>query len=119
MALVKFEELKRGDTWNPTIYLFSDKKKSIPYDATGMTLKCHIKEEMNETAPDIFVLDGTWSDQSNGVGSVNLTHTQSLQLMIRKYYAQFKVYTTSDNTIVKTPKQGILPVVEVLEKDIT
>jgi hypothetical protein len=118
MALEKFDELKRGDTWNPTIYLYSDLKKTVPYDATDMTLKCHIKERMEETAPDIFVLTGTWTDQSNGVGNVNLTHVQSLQLRIMDYYVQFKIYTTLDNTVVKTPKQGILPVVEVLEKDI-
>ena len=117
MALIKFDELKRGDTWNPTIRLFSDKKKTVTFDATGFTGKCHIKEVMEETADDIFVLDIAWTDQPNGVGTVNLTHTQSLELMVRNYFVQFKVYNTS-NVIVKTPAQGTLPVVEVLEKDI-
>ena len=38
--------LKRGDTWDPTILLFSDKAKTIPFDATGYTLECTIKEEL-------------------------------------------------------------------------
>ena len=121
MALIKFDELKRGDTWNPTIRLFSDKKKTVTFDATDFTGKCHIKEVMEETADDIFVLNISWTDQANGVGTVNLTHTQSLELMVKDdpgYYVQFKVYNTS-NVIVKTPAQGTLPVVEVLEKDIT
>ena len=112
-------ELKRGDTWNPTIYLYSDKKKTIPFDATGYDLKCHIKERMEETAPDVFVLSGNWTDIANGVGSVDLTHPQSLQLRVMDYYFQFKVYVSADNSVVKTPKQGILQVVEVLEKDIS
>ena len=118
MALQKFDELKRGDTWNPTIRLFSDKKKTVTFDATGFTGKCHIKESMVETAPNILELNITWSDISNGVGSVTMTHAQSLTLMVREYFAQFKVYNAT-NTIVKTPAQGTLPVVEVLEKDIT
>jgi hypothetical protein len=118
MALEKIE-LKRGDTWNPTVYLFSDKKKTVPFDATGYALKCHLKERMEETAPDVFVLDGSWTDQGNGVGSVGLTHAQSLELRVMDYYFQFKVYVEADNSVVKTPKQGILQVVEVLEKDIT
>lgn len=118
MALEKFDELKRGDTWNPTIRLYSNKKKTVTFDATGFTGKCHIKERLEETAPDILVLDVSWTDIANGVGTVNMTHAQSLTLMVRDYFAQFKIYNTS-NVIVKTPAQGTLPVVEVLEKDIS
>jgi len=119
MALEKFNELKRGDTWNPTLRLFSDKKKTVTFDATGFTGKCHIKERFEETAPDVQVLDVSWTDIANGVGTVNLTHVQSLELMTKTdYYVQFKIYSAG-NTIVKTPMQGILPCVEVLEKDIT
>lgn len=120
MALIKFDELKRGDTWNPTIRLFSDKKKTVPFDATGFTGKCHIKERFEETAPDLLVLDVSWTDEANGIGTVTMTHTQSLDLMVNDnpgYYVQFKVYNVG-NTIVKTPAQGTLPVIEVLEKDI-
>jgi hypothetical protein len=121
MALITFNELKRGDTWNPTIRLFSDKKKTVTFDATGFTGKCHIKERMEETADDIEVLDVDWDDEANGVGHVNLTYAKSVELMVNDdpgYYVQFKVYNAG-NTIVKTPIQGILPVVEVLEKEIS
>jgi len=49
---------------------------------------------------------------------VNMTHTQSKTLRVKDYYYQFKIYVTADNSVVKTVKQGILKMVEVLEKDI-
>ena len=117
MALEK-TELKVGDTWNPTIRLYSDKELTVPFDATGYTLVCHIKEKLEESATEILELAGTWIDQANGVGSVNMTHDQSKALRVKEYYYQFKIYVTADNSVVKTVRQGILNMVEVLEKDI-
>lgn len=117
MALEKIE-LKRGDTWNPTIRLFSDEEMTVTYDATGYTLVCHIKDKLDETAPEIFELAGSWTDQANGVGTVKLDHDDSKTLRVKEYYFQFKIYVTADQSTVKTVKQGILKVVEVLEKDI-
>ena len=117
MALERIE-LKRGDTWNPTIRLYSDEKMTVTFDATGYNLVCHIKEKLEETATEILELAGSWTDQANGVGSVNMTHTQSTGLYVKKYYFQFKIYVAADNSVVKTVKQGILDIVEVLEKDI-
>jgi len=117
MALEKIE-VKIGDTWNPTIRLYSDEKMTITFDATGYSLICHIKEKLEESATEIFELTGTWTDAANGVGTVNMTHIQSKTLRPKDYYFQFKIYVTSDNSVVKTVKQGILKMVEVLEKDI-
>lgn len=118
MALEKIE-LKRGDTWTPTIRLFTDKEMTTTFDATGYTLECHIKEKFDETATLVYKLTGSWTDQANGVGTVNLNHANSKTLWPKEYYFQFKIYVTTDNSVVKTVKQGILKVVEVLEKDIT
>ena len=117
MALERIE-LKIGDTWNPTIRLYADENMTVTFDATGYTLVCHIKEKLEESATEIYELAGSWTDQSNGVGSVNLTHTQSKALRVKDYYYQFKIYVTADQSVVKTVKQGILGMVEVLEKDI-
>lgn len=117
MALEKIE-IKIGDTWNPTIRLYSDENMSVTFDATGYTLVCHVKEKLEESATEILELSGTWSDAANGVGSVTMTHTQSKGLRVKEYYYQFKIYVTADNSVVKTVKQGILDMVEVLEKDI-
>ena len=117
MALEKIE-LKRGDTWNPTIRLYSDEKMTVTYDATGYTLVCHIKEKLDEDATEILELAGSWTDEGNGVGTVNMSHTQSKALFVKDYYFQFKIYVTADNSVVKTVKQGILSVVETLEADI-
>jgi hypothetical protein len=117
MALEK-TELKIGDTWNPTIRLYSDDEMTVTFDATGYTLVCHIKEKLEESATEIYELSGSWTDQANGVGDVNMSHTQSKALFVKDYYYQFKIYVTADNSVVKTVKQGILKMVEVLEKDI-
>jgi len=117
MALEK-TELKIGDTWNPTIRLYSDGEMTVTFDATGYTLVCHIKEKLEEDATELFELSGSWTDEANGVGTVNMTHTQSKTLRVKDYYYQFKIYVTADNSVVKTVKQGILKMVEVLEKDI-
>jgi hypothetical protein len=117
MALEKIE-VKIGDTWNPTIRLYSDEEMTVTFDATGYTLVCHIKDKLQEDATEILELAGSWSDAANGVGSVNMTHTQSKTLRAKDYYYQFKIYVTADQSVVKTVKQGILKMVEVLEKDI-
>ena len=117
MALEK-TELKIGDTWNPTIRLYSDSEMTVTFDATGYTLVCHIKEKLEESATEIYELEGSWTDESNGVGAVNMTHIQSKDLFVKEYTYQFKIYVTVDNSVVKTVKQGILKMVEVLEKDI-
>jgi hypothetical protein len=118
MALEKIE-LTVGDTWNPTIRLYSDDEMTTPFNAMGYSLVCHIKERLDEEAADVFVLSGSWEDQSNGVGSVNMTHAQSKTLRTKDYYFMFKIYVTADNAVVKTPKRGILKMLEPLEKDIT
>jgi hypothetical protein len=118
MALEKIE-VKIGDTWNPTIRLYADENKSVAYDATGYTLVCHIKEKLEEDATEIYEIVGSWTDEANGIGKVKMTHTQSKALRRKDYYFQFKIYLDSAFTVVKTVKQGILKMVEVLEKDIT
>ena len=113
---MKTYTLKRGDTWDPTIMLFSDKEKTTSFDATGYTLECTIKEELQEEATAVVSMTGSWTDQSNGVGTVSLSHTDSLKLRIHKYVYEFKVYTAA-NARRKTVSQGYLKVVEVLDKD--
>lgn len=108
--------LKRGDTWNPVLRLYSDKAKTIPFDATDYTGKCHIKDQLEEAIPDAVTLDIDWTDQGNGIGTVSLSYADSLKLRLHKYVYEFKIYTAL-NAIRKTVDQGYLDVVEVLEKD--
>ena len=117
MALERIE-LTLGDTWTPIIYLYSDEEKTTAFDATGYAMKCHIKEKLDEDATEILELDGSWTDQGNGIGFITMTHTQSKGLRVKEYYFQVKVYVEADNSVVKTPKQGILKIIESLEKDI-
>ena len=118
MAALEKTELKIGDTWNPTIRLYSDAEMTVPFDATGYTLVCHIKDKLEESATEIYELAGSWTDAANGVGNVTMTHLESKDLYVKDYYYQFKIYVTADNSVVKTVKQGQLKMVEVLEKDI-
>lgn len=113
---MKTYTLRRGDTWNPTIELFADKEKTIPFDATGYTGKCYIKPELEEESTPTVTLDISWTDQPNGIGTVSLTYADSLKLRIHEFIYEFKIYTAA-NAIRKTVEQGILKVVEVLEKD--
>jgi len=108
--------LKRGDTWNPTLELYSDKAKTTRFDATGYTGKCYIKEVLDEDQPHTVEMDISWTDQANGIGTVSLTYVNSLKLRIHTYVYEFKVYTAA-NAIRKTVDQGYLDIVEVLEKD--
>lgn len=117
MALQKIE-LAIGETWTPTLYLFSDKKKQVPFNANGYSLVCHIKERLENSAPIIFALTGIWTDELNGVGTVNLTHAQSKTLKLKEYYFQFKIYVTADNSVVKIAVAGILDMQESLVIDI-
>jgi hypothetical protein len=110
--------LTHGDTWTPTIMLFSDEEKTTAFDATGYVMKCHIKVKLEEDATEILVLNGVWTTQDEGIGYVNMTHAQSLNLRVKDYYFQIKIYVAVDNSVVKTPKQGVLRVIETLEKDI-
>ena len=118
MAAIEKIELNRGDTWSPVIRLYSDDEQTTTYDATGYTLVCHIKNELDEEAADVYVLSGSWTDAANGVGTFTLTHAQSKALFAREYYAFVKIYVTADNSVVKTIDKKILDIQEVLEKDI-
>lgn len=108
--------LKRGDTWNPTLELYSDKAKTTRFVATGYSGKCYIKEALDEDQPHTVEMDISWTDQANGIGTVSLSYENSLKLRIHTYVYEFKVYTAA-NAIRKTVDQGYLDVVEVLEKD--
>ena len=108
--------LKRGDTWNPTLELYSDKALTQAFDATGYTGKCYIKEQLDEEHSIVVEMDVSWTDQANGIGTVLLSYANSLKLRIHTYVYEFKIYTAG-NAVRKTPDQGYLDVVEVLEKD--
>lgn len=118
MAAIEKIELSWGDTWSPVIRLYQDEEKTTVFDATGYSLVCHIKDVLDEDATNIYTLTGSWTDQSNGVGTFTLTHAQSKALFVKEYYAFTKIYVTADNSVVKTVDKTILKVVEVLEKDI-
>jgi len=108
--------LKRGDTWDPTLELYSDKAKTIRFNATEYSGKCYIKEQLDEDQPHTVEMDISWTDQVNGIGTVSLSYANSLKLRIHKYVYEFKIWTAA-NAIRKTVDQGYLDVVEVLEKD--
>lgn len=115
---MKKYSLLRGDTWNPTLKLYTDKQKTQAFDATDYAVKCIIKEELDAEYPAVVEMDVTWIDQANGIGTVSLSHTNSLKLRIHEYVFEFKVYDDSSSGVVeyqKTVTQGILDVTEVLK----
>ena len=115
--------LKRGDTWELTLNLYSDKDKTIPFDATqdgGYDGQCYIKEELDEARDAVVTVDLEWEDQSTGIATMFLTTENSLKLRLHKYVAEFKVYADSSsagNEVRQTVEQAYLDVVEVLDKD--
>ena len=108
--------LKRGNTWNPILEIYTDTTKDTRFDATGYAGKCYIKEELNEDLPIVVEMDVSWTDQANGIGTISLSHTNSLKLRIHAYSYEVVVYTTG-NAIRRTADHGTLDVVETLKKE--
>jgi len=110
--------LRRGDTWNPTLRVYQDKAKTQVFDASDYSAKCILKEELDAEHPSVVEMDVTWTDAANGIGTVALSHSDSLKLRIHKYIYEFKVYDDSSSGVAefqKTVEQGYLNVVEVLK----
>ena len=107
--------LNQGDTWTPDITITQD---SAAFDCTAYTVKMHIKASASESADDVKVLTASWTDQSAGEGYFTFTHGESKALTLRTYYYQIKLYTTADNTIVRSWDIEKLKIIEPLEKDI-
>lgn len=115
---MKTYTLLRGDTWNPTFRVYTDTLKTLPMDVSDYSSKCIIKEGLDAELPAIVELDVVWSDEANGIGSVSMTHADSLKFRIHKYVFEFKVYDDSSSGVSeyqKTAEQGYLDVVEVLQ----
>jgi hypothetical protein len=115
---MKTYELLRGDTWNPTLRVYSDKLKTQPLDCSDYGGKCYVKEELDAEAETKVELDVTWTDQANGIGTVAMSHADSLKLRIHEYIYEFKIFDDTSSAATefqKTVDQGILDVVEVLK----
>ena len=111
-------ELKRGDTWNPTLRVYEDKAKTQAMDVTDYSGKVIIKEGLDAELPAVVELDVIWTDAANGIGAVAMTHAQSISLRIHTYVYEFKVYDDGSSGVdefQKTVDQGYLDVVEVLK----
>jgi len=103
--------LKKGNTWIPTLTVTDDDE---PFNCTGYTAKLWIKTTLKETAPEIRVLDITWTDQAGGVGFFNLMHEMSINLLGRYWY-EIILYEEISNDVVRTLIQDRLIVRETLE----
>ena len=106
--------LKQGDTWTPILTVTEDGE---PLDCCIYTAKMWIKAQLRETAPELFELDVSWTDQSGGIGYFNLTHAQSVTLL-GNYWYEVKLYEIASNTVVATLIQNKLIVRETLEADL-
>jgi hypothetical protein len=110
--------LRRGDTWNPTIEVYSDTLFTTPRDVSDYGAKCYVKEGLAAELPAVVEMDVVWSDEANGIGSPSLSHADSLKLRIHKYVFEIKVYDDSSSGVAelqKTVFQGYLDVTEVLK----
>jgi hypothetical protein len=115
---MKTYTLRRGDTWNPTLRVYSDSLKTQPLDCSDYAGKCYVKEGLDAELPVIVEMDVTWTDQSNGIGTVALSHANSLKLRIHEYVYEFKIFDDTSSAAIelqKTVDQGILDVGEVLK----
>ena len=86
------------------------------FNCTGYTAKLWIKTTLKETAPEIYELDITWTDQAGGIGFFNLMHEMS-RLLLGRYWYEVKLIETASNTVVRTLIQDRLIVRETLKVD--
>lgn len=115
---MKTYELRRGDTWNPTLRVYADTQKTVPLDCSDYAGKCYVKEGLDAELPIIVEMDVTWTDPANGIGTVAMSHANSLKLRIHGYIFEFKIFDDTSSAATefqKTVDQGILDVVEVLK----
>lgn len=115
---MKTYELLRGDTWNPTLRVYQDAAKTQAKDVSDYSGVCIIKEGLDAELPTVVEVAVTWTDAANGIGTIAISHADSLKLRIHEYIYEFKIYDDGSSGVSeyqKTVEQGILDVVEVLK----